>query len=577
MFLRISILFVTCLTTGLVHAQHDLDRLLPATTAAAFKINHAGQIVDDILAHPLVQAAEEAGAYKDALPEQQAAQLNAIKAQIKASIGVEWNQAIAQLTSKGIVLAYDPPTNGVSLIIQGEEETLTKVFDILYKTIEPIVALGGKSINKGLYRDIITGYQIDDLRFALYEGTFVMTNSRDLGRFTLDALLGEPPTNTLADNPTFQQATESTKPNDYSVWFWADSKLAAQTGGGDQLDESMKQNMLAELLFGGITNQLKHSQYTTATLDFNKEQLRFAFRTAHDQAWIPERRHYYFGADGKGEAPPLLQPKGTISSISMYRDLAPWYLLGPELYTPEVNERIAQADSQLSTFLGGKDFGEDILGALEPGFQIVVADTEFDEGAPVPDLKIPAFAMVANLRDPEVIKPELRRQFINFVGFLNLVSGMEGGKQLDIDIQSKDDNVILTTAFLKPQPNQPVSIEYNFTPTLIMTDELFILASTKALASNLQDPKVAKGSKANRSTINSQFQLYGAALKHILEKNKEFLITQNMLDKGSTREQATDEVTLILQATEILKMLEIKLEHTDSELTFTFDMSFKVE
>ena len=74
MFLRISILFVTCLTTGLVHAQHDLDRLLPATTAAAFKINHAGQIVDDILAHPLVQAAEEAGAYKDALPEQQAAQ-----------------------------------------------------------------------------------------------------------------------------------------------------------------------------------------------------------------------------------------------------------------------------------------------------------------------------------------------------------------------------------------------------------------------------------------------------------------------------------------------------------------------
>jgi len=191
-----------------VHAEHDLDRLLPATTAAAFKINHAGQIVDDILAHPLVQATEEVGVYNDALPEQQAAQLNAIRAQIKASIGVEWNEAITQLTSKGIVLAYDPPTNGGSLIIQGEEETLTKVFDILFKTIEPIVVLGGKSINKGLYRDTITGYQIDDLRFALYKGTFVMTNSRDLGRFTLDALLDEPPSKTLADNPTFQQATE---------------------------------------------------------------------------------------------------------------------------------------------------------------------------------------------------------------------------------------------------------------------------------------------------------------------------------------------------------------------------------
>ena len=140
---------------------------------------------------------------------------------------------------------------------------------------------------------------------------------------------------------------------------------------------------------------------------------------------------------------------------------------------------------------------------------------------------------------------------------------MEGGKQLDIDIQRKDDNVILTTAFVKPEPNQPVSIEYNFTPTLIMTDELFILASTKSLASSLQNPKVAKASRANGSTVTPQFQLYGSALKPILEKNKEFIITQNMLNNGSTRQQAADEVALVLRAIELLKMLEIKLEHTD--------------
>ena len=110
-----------------------------------------------------------------------------------------------------------------------------------------------------------------------------------------------------------------------------------------------------------------------------------------------------------------------------------------------------------------------------------------------------------------------------------------------------------------------------------MTDELFILASTKSLASSLQNPKVAKASRANGSTVNSQFQLYGSALKSILEKNKEFIITQNMLNNGSTRQQAADEVALVLRATELLKMLEIKLEHTDSELTFTFDMSFNVE
>ena len=50
-----------------------------------------------------------------------------------------------------------------------------------------------------------------------------------------------------------------------------------------------------------------------------------------------------------------------------------------------------------------------------------------------------------------------------------------------------------------------------------------------------------------------------------------------MLNNGSTRQQAADVVALVLRATELLKMLEIKLEHTDSELTFTFDMSFNVE
>ena len=574
---RITILVLACLMPCQLQAQNSIEKLLPSTTAAVLKINEPGQVVRDILEHPLVEAAEEAGAYKQALAEEQAAQLDAIKAQIKATIGMEWDAALDLMTSGGVMVAFDPPTNGACVIVQGDEATLEKVFDILMTTIEPLAALGGNPVNKGLYRETITGYQIDDIRFALYKGTFVITNSRDLGRRTLDTLLGDTPDMTLGDNPTYQQATQSTNPDDHTLWFWVDSKLANQTGELDNLDLSMKTNMLAELLFGGITNQLRNSKYTTASLDFDKEKLRFSFRTTHNHEWIPERRYYYFGEDGKGMAPSLLHPKGTIASISMYRDLAPWYLLGPELYTPEVNEGIAQADSQLSNFLGGKDFGEDLLGALEPGFQIVVTETEFEEDAPRPDINIPSFALVANLRDPEIIKPELRRQFINFVGFINLLGGMEGGKQLDLDIQNIGDDVFFTTAFLQPQPNQPVSLEYNFTPTLVLTDELLILSSTKMLASTLQETKPQKRRNGNGVTTNAQFQLHGSSLTRSLQVNRDILVTQNMLDNGSTRQQAGDQVDLILKLTQLIKMLELKLEHTDSELTFTFDLSFVAE
>lgn len=577
MFVRYLLVLIAVLSSTVLHAQRSIEELLPASTAAVLKVNHARQFIEDLLEHPLVNLAKDAGAYEQSITDEQQAQLDAIKTQVKATLGIEWNEAIDQLTSDGVIVAFDPATQGVVVIVQGEDDTVKKVFEILLTTLKPWAALSGNPVNEGVYRDTITGYQIADVRFAVHEGTFVITNSRDLGRTTLDSLLGDVPSESLASNSAYKQAIASTNPDDHTLWFWADSKLTNQDGGVAQLDLAMRENMLAELLFGGITNQLRNSEYLTATLDFSKEQLRFAMRTAHDHQWVPERRYYYFGEDGKGTAPALLQPEGTIASLSMYRDLAPWYLLGPELYSAGVNEGIAQVDSQLSNFLGGKDFGEDILGALDPGFQLVVVDHEFKEGEPVPGVKVPGFALVSKLRDPEVLKPELRRQFISFVGFLNLISGMEGGSQLDIDIQNNNGNIVLTTAFLKPQPNQPVSIQYNFTPTLILTDELFILSSTKHLAETLQNERPLKRRNPSNRTINTQFQLFGSTIQQVLGKNRELLITQNMLDKGASREQADAEVDLVLDGVDLLQLLELKLEHTDSELTFSIDLNFKGE
>ena len=577
MLARHLIVLLAVLSSTIVHAQRSIEELLPASTAAVLKVNDVRQFIEDLLEHPLANLAKDAGAYDESITDEQQAQLDAVKTQIKTTLGLEWNEAIDELTSGGVIVAFDAATEGAIVIVQGENDTIDKVFEILLTNLKPLAALGGNPVNEGIYRDTITGYQIADIRFAVHEGTFVITNSRDLGRTTLNSLLGDLPSESLATNDAYKQAIDSTDPNEHTLWFWADSKLTDKDGGIAQLDHSMKDNMLAELLFGGITNQLRNSEYLTATLDFSKEQLRLALRTAHNHQWVPEKRYYYFGEDGKGTAPALLQPEGTLASLSMYRELAPWYLLGPDLYSAQVNEGIARADSQLSNFLGGKDFGEDILGALEPGFQLVVADHEFKDGEPVPGIKVPGFALVSKLQDPEVLKPELRRQFISFVGFLNLISGMEGGNQLDVDIQNNNGNILLTTAFLKPQPNQPVSIHYNFTPTLILTDDLFILSSTKLLAETLRDEKPLKRRNASNHTINTQFQLFGSTIQNVLEKNRGILITQNMLDKGASREQAVAEVDLTLDATELLQLLELKLEHTDSELTFSIELSFKVK
>ena len=72
-----------------------------------------------------------------------------------------------------------------------------------------------------------------------------------------------------------------------------------------------------------------------------------------------------------------------------------------DLFNEQMNEELAKADSGLTTLFGGKDFGEDILGAFRPETQVVVARQHFAKGQPTPDIQLPAFGLVAEMKDPE--------------------------------------------------------------------------------------------------------------------------------------------------------------------------------
>jgi len=82
---------------------------------------------------------------------------------------------------------------------------------------------------------------------------------------------------------------------------------------------------------------------------------------------------------------------------------------------------MAQADSGLSTFLGGKSFGTDVLGSLKPQSQFIVAAQDYKAaGVPEPGIKIPAMASVFRLKPAEAKAAGLRRHLR--VAFQSLVT-----------------------------------------------------------------------------------------------------------------------------------------------------------
>ena len=119
-------------------AQSNFHDLLPESTAAVLQIQEPGEILQQILTHPGINSAYATGLYDELLPNAQRAQLETLQNKIQDITGLPWGAAIKQATSGGVHLAFDPPSEGVLLILRGDEVVLDKVFDAVLNFLEPL-------------------------------------------------------------------------------------------------------------------------------------------------------------------------------------------------------------------------------------------------------------------------------------------------------------------------------------------------------------------------------------------------------------------------------------------------------
>jgi hypothetical protein len=247
------------------------------------------------------------------------------------------------------------------------------------------------------------------------------------------------------------------------------------------------------------------------------------------------------------------------------------------LLDEQANEQLAEADSGLSTLFSGKDFGEDELGAFGPALRVVVTRQNFEEGQPAPAIKLPAFALISELDDPAATWPELRRTFQNLIGFFNVVGAMNGQPQLELSME-KVDGVELVSATHLPDPDAAdptqLRINYNFTPSVAVAGNRFIVATTKelALATATAAPAESATNDASR-IVNSDVVLRPAELRDILADNQEQLIAQNMLEKGHSRDEAEQEFGVLLELLQWVDRLGLRLDTTPSEIRASVELS----
>ena len=561
--------------------ERTAAELLPPSTVIFAQIERPQNLLSTVYDHSLVQRIAELERVRAAKEKKQYLDFKAGVANVESQMAMPWRKIVGQVTGGGMVIALDGESRGVALLARATEATISaKLVDTLVNLASLDARNKGKlaPIKTSEYRGVKT-YAVDKGRLAVMADWLVITNKDELGKQIIDRFLDRPE-ESLAENLQFATAQAAVNGSTTALAY-VDTTALREAGLAKKLFAGQAENPVAELILGGILSTLQKTPYVAIGLEVNDRQVRLSASAPLDHDWAGDLREYYFGPKGTGVAPPLLSVDNTIFCVSAYRDASAMWLRAGDLFDEQTNDKLALADSNLTTLFAGKDFGEDILGAFKPAGQVIVVPQRFAEGEPAPAIKLPAFGLVSEMKDPIKMQPELRRTFQSLIGFLNIVGAMNGQPQLDLDMEKTDAALFVTSSYL-PDTNakdpQSLKINYNFSPSIAFAGSRFVLASTKELAHTLVTAQATERSAGDDGrAVNTEALVHFDALHEALADNRGQLVAQNMLKEGHTKEEAEREVGDLLEIVGYFDRLQLSLDTTPSELRASLDLGIKPE
>ncbi len=546
--------------------------LFPKSTNFYVEIGQPQAVVEKLIDHPLREKIATLAPVKQGLNAPGMKQLRIGLAFLEARVGEKWLPTVKQLTQGGLFLGADLATESFGLAFHSNDEALLK------KTAGEVLGFLKQQVGNDAY-EIKTFRKgklafLDGLIVGRFGKWFLISNQETFIRQMVNNLRdglerGKVLPETLASSQAFKEA-KSKQSSSGDLWAWVDLQVLRAAPDTDALFAGRTDNPAVELLFGGILEALEDAEFVSGDFGFDNQKLMLHVSLPFDGQSIRETREFYFGNQALGQAPPLIEVPDLLGQVVTYRDLGRWWLAKEELFPENVIADLSLTESQLSTFFGGADFGEDILGALQPGLLLVAKEQDYTAGVN-PDIKLPAFALIGRLQNPQR-ETRFRISFNSFITLLNL---SENGNMTQFDVQTmKEKNYRVTSAnYLREDDADEGLIQYNFSPSIAFQDDYMIISSTEDFAHELAEATRKIDSK-DSSDSNTVVVLNSDAIKKQLTLNREVLVAQSMMGNAKSRDQATAEFDLALAIMQYAKQakLNYRVKSRGMELTLQVDL-----
>lgn len=543
--------------------ERTLTQLIPGPSIAFVELAPASEWLN----HPLRQQIQMSPTFKEVWRSDPVMKLRSGMMVAEFALGDSLENLIRKLTAGGVVLTVDKNTQGLAVLAKTESKDWLEVYLKKWVKLARDDAAQKNNDDPIKERDYrgLQAFKFNDSIFVALDEFLLISNKDTLAKEIADRFLDRA-TEGFEQTERYQNFVETKKRHAGSDekdigWLSVDVASLREAGVAKDLLAGKAKDFGAELILGGLLAVLHQTPTVNGSLSLSDSKIAMVLDSPFDPTWADDARVFFFGEQGKGQSLPLLKTANTIASLSAYRDVSQLWLRAGDLFDVAVNDQLAQADNTLTTLFSGRDFGEDILGAIYPEVRMVVASQDFSKDEAKPALKLPQFALVAKLRNPDLMKRELKRIFQSLVGFINITSAMEGQPQLDLDIESDGDQQYYTSRFVREidrKIDAEFPVQFNFSPSLTFVDDLVILSSTVPLSKQLveQLKSSAVDSDSSKSSLplkNTLFEISADTLRESLEINRNQLISQNMIENGHTKSEAENEVGMLFS---LLKLLD---------------------
>ena len=558
-----------------IQTKAEAERWLPHDALAYIQIAPADVWLD----HPLRERIAESDAFQRIWTSPDV--LNARTGLLAAewATGIKLETFLKQLSAGGVYGAIDADARGFVVLARTRDQkwlqrTMAKLLEFA-RNSQKNKAGDGESdgeIKSAEYRGI-QGYKINNALVAPIGPWLVLSNRSELLKSVLDRHLDGGPA-TLADASWRVSATHGPRATpvdtgDISTTIpiataEIDLSRARTLMSSNDLFQKQAKDFGAELLLGGILALLQNAPSAAMELGMGDDALTASVSFPTQMEWFADAREHYVGPQGQGKSLPLIEMDGALGSLSTYRNLSELWLRAGDLFDQKVNDQLAQADNTLTTLFSGRDFGTEILGAIEPELRMIAVPQTWASDQLQPSLKLPAFALVARLKEPDVMRKELKRIFQSFIGFLNVVGAMEGNPQFDLMSEMLEKGPVYWGEYVIDADRNyenGLPIQYNFAPAIAFSGDRVILSSHTALARQwlLHGDRSEESSSPSATPTNTSLVIHAETVRQLLSANRDNLIAQNMLEKGHSRAQAVKEIEQLLSILELIDRVELDL------------------